>query len=101
MFNEELRVLVLRAVIGVWVDDELRIQDVLLHDEEVDRGHDHLVPAVHDECWLLDSRCVNAGWPTIATMRRRTYTHGVRIQLDLLRCCDTRNNAIAGPAAKS
>ena len=33
VFNEELRGLVLRAVIGVWVDDELRIRDVLLHDE--------------------------------------------------------------------
>ena len=54
MFNEELRVLVVRAVIGVGVDDQLRIRDVLLHDERVHRGHDHVVTAVHDECWLLD-----------------------------------------------
>jgi hypothetical protein len=33
--------------------------------------------------------CVNAGWPTIATIRRRTHTHRVRIHLDSLRCCYT------------
>src|ERR1700752_1620340 len=54
VFHEELRVLVLRAVIGVGVDDQLRIRDVLLDDEGVDRGHDHIVAAVHDERWLLD-----------------------------------------------
>src|SRR6202140_193394 len=54
MFNEEFRVLVVRAVIGVGVDDQLRIRHVLLHDERVHGGHDHVVAAVHDECWLLD-----------------------------------------------
>src|ERR1700686_2877689 len=54
VFNEELRVLVVRAVIGVGVDDQLRIRHVLLHDEGVDRGYVHVVTAVHDECWLLD-----------------------------------------------
>src|SRR5258708_6913162 len=54
VFDEELRVLVLRSVIGVGVNDQLRIRDVLLHDERVDRGHDHVVTAVHDECWLRD-----------------------------------------------
>src|ERR1700731_3574617 len=54
VFNEELRVLVVRAVIGVGVDDQLRIRDVLLHDERVHRGQVHVVTAVHDECWLLD-----------------------------------------------
>src|SRR5882757_7046528 len=54
MFNEELRVLVVRAVIGIGVDDQLRIRHVLLHDERVHGGHDHVVTAVHDECWLLD-----------------------------------------------
>src|ERR1700692_1810226 len=53
MFNEELRVHVVRAVIGVGVDDQLRIRHVLLHDERVHRGHDHVVTAVHAECWLL------------------------------------------------
>src|SRR5712675_1165635 len=38
VFNEELRVLVVRAVIGVGVDDQLRIRHVLLHDERVRRG---------------------------------------------------------------
>src|SRR5712664_2883821 len=54
MFNEELRVLVVRAVIGVGVDDQLRIRDVLLHDERVHRRREHVVTAIHDECWLLD-----------------------------------------------
>src|SRR6266850_1698311 len=54
VFNEELRVLVVRAVIGVGVDDQLRIRHVLLHDERVHRGYVHVVTAVDDECWLLD-----------------------------------------------
>src|SRR6202011_1267587 len=54
VFNEELRVLVVRAVIGVGVDDQLRIRHVLLHDEREHRGYVHVVTAVHDECWLLD-----------------------------------------------
>src|ERR1700676_3079290 len=52
--NEELRVLVVRAVIGVGVDDQLRIRDVLLHDERLLRGQVHVVTAVDDECWLLE-----------------------------------------------
>src|SRR5437016_5096077 len=54
VFNEQLRVLVVRAVIGVGVDDQLRIRHVLLHDERTHRGYVHVVAAVHDECWLLD-----------------------------------------------
>src|SRR5260221_10803762 len=54
VFNEELWVSVERAVIGVGVDDQQRIRHVLLHDERVHRGHDHVVAAVDDECWLLD-----------------------------------------------
>src|SRR5271156_494279 len=54
MADEELRVHVVRAVIGVGVDDQLRIRHVLLHDERVHRGHDPVVPAVPDEGWLLD-----------------------------------------------
>src|SRR6202011_4850822 len=52
--NEELRVHVVRAVIGVGVDDQLRIRHVLLHDEREHRWYVHVVTAVHDECWLLD-----------------------------------------------
>src|SRR5205823_876923 len=48
VFNEELRVLVVRAVIGVGIDDQLRIRHVLLHDERVHRGQVHVVTAVHD-----------------------------------------------------
>ena len=54
MTDEELGILKLRPVIGVGVDDELRVRHVLLHNEGVDRGHDHVVAAVHDECWLPD-----------------------------------------------
>src|SRR5260221_5127157 len=54
VFYEKLRVLVVRAVIGVGIDDQLRVRDVLLHDERVHRGYVHVVTAVHDECWLLD-----------------------------------------------
>src|SRR6202163_3157745 len=52
--HKQLGILVLRAVIGVGVDDQLRIGDVLLHDEGVDGGREYVVTAVHDECWLLD-----------------------------------------------
>src|SRR5258705_2201205 len=52
--NEELRVHVVRAVIGVGVDDQLRIRDVLLHDEREHGGYVHVVTAIHDECWLPD-----------------------------------------------
>src|SRR5882762_8226369 len=54
VFNKQLWVLVVRAMIGVGVDDQLRIRHVLLHDERVHRGYVHVVTAVHDECWLLD-----------------------------------------------
>src|ERR1700730_11548748 len=54
VFNEELRVHVVRAVIGVGVDDQLRVRHVLLHDERGHRGYVHVVTAVHDERWLLD-----------------------------------------------
>ena len=40
VLHKQLGVLKLRPVIGVRVDDELRIRDVLLHDERVDRGPD-------------------------------------------------------------
>src|SRR5207247_8672210 len=52
VFNEELRVLVVRAVIGIGMDDQLRIRHVLLDDERVHRGYVHVVTAVHDEFWL-------------------------------------------------
>src|SRR2546422_4958126 len=39
VFNKQLWVLVVRAMIGVGVDDQLRIRHVLLHDERVHRGY--------------------------------------------------------------
>jgi hypothetical protein len=52
MTDEELLVLVLRAVTA-GADEDLRIRDLLLRDEGVDRGQDRVVAAVHDECWCL------------------------------------------------
>src|ERR1700732_1317140 len=52
--HKQLGILKLRPVVGVGVDNELRVRDVLLHDEEVDRWHDHVVTARADGCWLLD-----------------------------------------------
>src|ERR1700730_12875029 len=66
VFNEELRVLVLRAVIGVGIDDQLRIRDILLHDERVDRGHDHVVTAIYDECRLRDRLQIVVGPRSLA-----------------------------------
>ena len=54
MLHKQLGVHVVRAVIGVGVDDQLGIRQVLLHDERVHRGYAHVVTAVHDECWLID-----------------------------------------------
>ena len=61
MPHKQLGILELRPVVGVGVNNELRIQDILLHDEGVDRGHDHVVAAVHDECWLLDRLQIAVG----------------------------------------
>src|SRR3984957_16445715 len=61
VFDEELRVLVVCAVIGVGVDDQLRIRHVFLHDERVPRGYVHVVTAVHNECWLLDGLQIVVG----------------------------------------
>jgi len=43
-----------RAVIGVRVEDQLGIGDVLLEDVRVDRVDDHVVAAVDDERRLMD-----------------------------------------------
>src|SRR5882724_6954902 len=63
VFNKQLWVLVVRAMIGVGVDDQLRIRHVLLHDERVHRGYVHVVTAVHDECWLVDRLSDSRGTP--------------------------------------
>src|SRR5216684_556270 len=52
--DKPFRVLVLRAVIGVRVEDQLGIGDVLLEDVRVDRVDDHVVVAVDDNRRLMD-----------------------------------------------
>src|SRR5258707_2184768 len=52
--NKPFRVLVLRAVIGVRVEDQLGIGDVLLEDVRVDRVDDHVVVAVDDKRRLME-----------------------------------------------
>jgi hypothetical protein len=44
--DEELRVLLLRTVVGVRVDDQLSVGDVLLQNPRVDGVDDHVVVAV-------------------------------------------------------
>src|SRR5712671_6616403 len=61
MTDEKLGILELRPVVGIRIDDELRIRDALLNDEGGDRGHDYVVTAVHDECWLLDRLQIAVG----------------------------------------
>src|SRR5207237_7021416 len=52
--DKPFRVLVLRAVIGVRVEDQLGVGDVLLEDVRVDRVDDHVVVAVDDQRRLMD-----------------------------------------------
>ena len=61
MLNKQLWVLVLRAVIGVGVQNELRVRQVLLEDERVHRINDHVVAAVHYERGLSDLLQVSIG----------------------------------------
>ena len=52
--DKPFRILVLRAVIGVRVEDQLGVGDVLLEDARVDRVDDHVVVAVDDQRRLMD-----------------------------------------------
>src|SRR5258706_4120981 len=52
--NEALRVLVLGTVVGVGINDQLSIGDVLLENPGVDGVDDHIVVAVHHESRLRD-----------------------------------------------
>ena len=54
MTDEQLWVMVLRAVAGVGVEDQLGVGDVLLQDERVHGVDDHVLAAVHDQRWLAD-----------------------------------------------
>src|SRR6266851_7627514 len=53
--DEQRGILVMRAVCGVRIDDQLRVRQVLLQDERVHRVNDDIIAAVHDQRWLLDS----------------------------------------------
>jgi hypothetical protein len=54
VLHEQLRILVQRPVIGVGVEYKLRVRDILLQDERVDRVDDKVLVAVHDKRRLLD-----------------------------------------------
>jgi hypothetical protein len=55
MPDEALRILVLRAVIGVRIQDQLGVGDVLLEDVRVDRVNDHVVIAIDDQRRLMNA----------------------------------------------
>src|SRR5258708_3962283 len=61
MLNKQLWVLVLRTMIAVGVQNELRVRQVLLEDERVHRINDHVVAAVHHERGLSDLPQVSIG----------------------------------------
>ncbi|MES0133597.1 hypothetical protein NKJ88_01340 [Mesorhizobium sp. M0016] len=54
MVHEELGILVLRAVVGVGVKDQLRIGQMLLQVIGIDGRHDDVRAAVHPQDGLLD-----------------------------------------------
>src|SRR6202158_3706943 len=61
MLNKQIWVLVLRTMIPVGVQNELRVRQVLLEDERVYRINDHIVAAVHHERGLSDLLQVSIG----------------------------------------
>src|ERR1700722_11285552 len=61
MLNKQLWVLVLRTMIAVGVQDELRVQQVLLQYERVHRIDEHVVASVNHECRLSDLLQVGIG----------------------------------------
>src|SRR6266404_7042243 len=61
MLNKQLWVLVLRTMIAVGVQNELRVRQVLLQDERVRRIDEHVVAAVHHERRLSDLLQVSKG----------------------------------------
>src|SRR6267142_368942 len=59
MLNKQFWVLVLRTMIAVGVQNELRVRQVLLQDERVNRIDEHVVAAVHHQRRLSDLLQVN------------------------------------------
>ena len=66
MTHEPLRVLVLRAVVGVRVDDQLRVGNVLLQDPGIDGVDDYVVVTVDHQRRLLDALEVLIGARALA-----------------------------------
>ena len=54
MLDEPPGILVLRAVVGVRIENQLRVREVLLQDPGVDRVDDHVPVAVDDQRRLRD-----------------------------------------------
>ena len=54
MADEEIGILVRRSMVGVGIDDQLSVREVLLQDERVDRIDDQVFVAVHNQRRLLD-----------------------------------------------
>src|SRR5882757_10202148 len=52
--HKEFGILVLRPMIGIWVQDQLGVGDVLLQDEGIHRVDEHIVAAVHHKRRLTD-----------------------------------------------
>src|SRR6266850_6941327 len=61
VLNKQLWVLVLRTMIAVGVQNELRVRQVLLEDERVNRIDEHVVTAVHHQRRLSDLLQVSIG----------------------------------------
>jgi hypothetical protein len=51
----------LRAVIGVGIEDQLGVRDVLLQDERIHRVDDHIGTAVHHQRRLMDGLQIGVG----------------------------------------
>jgi hypothetical protein len=61
VLDKKLRVLALRTMIAVGVQNELRVRQVLLKDERVHCINDYVVAAVHHERGLSDFLQVRIG----------------------------------------
>ena len=61
MLNKQLWGLVLRAMIAIGVQNDLRVRQVLLKDKRVHRMNDHVVAAVHHQRGLSDLLQISIG----------------------------------------
>ena len=58
MADEKFGILVERAVVGVGVENELRVWNLPLQDERIHRVDDHVAATVDDECRLSECGAV-------------------------------------------